>query len=615
MSNINVNNLTPLLGSGSSVSVSGSLVVKNDVTIGGHLYIGDQDTDSVTFSAEVSSSVIPDANVTYDLGSSAKKWSQIFLNSLVTHHITASGNISASGTGTNGTGSFHHVATNGNITSSGTGSFEGGVIANNATGSFGYVSCSTDISASGDVFGTTGSFIGGIDAGQAGGTGSFGYISASSDISTSGDIFGTTGSFFGGVSCSEDSTGSFGQITAVGDISSSTSGSFMDLFVDDMVEVQGDINLHGNISSSHTSTGSFGYVSASGDVSAAGILYTTTGVTSMGNISSSADILGARFALSVAGVQHFEVDSIGNVSGSGTGSFVSLNITEDGVKKFNVDTNGHVSASGNISSSAQLLGTQLTLATNGVNAFTVAANGNASSSGTLSGTALELATDGTSNVSISTAGTGSFRGGIDCIGDGAGAFNATGSFGYISCSQDVSSSGTVFGENIIGGAGNSIFKGNVKFEGGIVRPLKSITADTALDTTSGVFADAGKTIVLNNAGGLDLTLPPAAGTGNVYKVFVGTAITSGDYKVKVANASDTFIGAVHMMDADDDSQTSVTAKGTDDTISLNGGTTGGGLLGDALTFTDIKANLYVVEGNLIVPAGSNPADPFSATVS
>ena len=97
MSNINVNNLTPLLGSGSSVSVSGSLVVKNDVTIGGHLYIGDQDTDSVTFSAEVSSSVIPDANVTYDLGSSAKKWSQIFLNSLVTHHITASGNLKIEG--------------------------------------------------------------------------------------------------------------------------------------------------------------------------------------------------------------------------------------------------------------------------------------------------------------------------------------------------------------------------------------------------------------------------------------------------------------------------------------------------------------------------------------
>ena len=646
MSNINVNNLTPLLGSGSSVSVSGSLVVKNDVTIGGHLYIGDQDTDSVTFSAEVSSSVVPDANVTYDLGSSAKRWKDIYLNSLVTHHITASGNISASGTGTNGTGSFHHVATNGNITSSGTGSFEGGVIANNATGSFGYVSCSTDISASGDVFGTTGSFIGGIDAGQAGGTGSFGYISASSDISTSGDIFGTTGSFFGGVSCSEDSTGSFGQITAVGDISSSTSGSFMDLFVDDMVEVQGDINLHGNISSSHTSTGSFGYVSASGDVSAAGILYTTTGVTSMGNISSSADILGARFALSVAGVQHFEVDSIGNVSGSGTGSFVSLNITEDGVKKFNVDTNGHVSASGNISSSAQLLGnalniteagdnvfsvgndgamsasaglagTSLTLATNGVTKTTLAAGGSIaadgaiSGGGALSGTALELATDGTSVASISATGTGSFHGGIDCIGDGK---NATGSFGYISASEDVSSSGTLFGENIIAGAGNSIIKGNIKFEGAVLRPIKSITADTVLGATAGVLEDSGKTIVLNKADGCTVTLPAAAGTGASYHFFVGTAISSNSYIIKVADATDTIAGAVHMVDADDDSQTTITAKGTDDTVTLNGGTTSGGALGETLTFTDIATNKYTVQGNLIVPAGSDPADPFSATV-
>ena len=70
------------------------------------------------------------------------------------------------------------------------------------------------------------------------------------------------------------------------------------------------------------------------------------------------------------------------------------------------------------------------------------------------------------------------------------------------------------------GSGGIVYIGNVKFNGGIVRPLKTITADTALDTTAGVYADAGKTIVLNNAGGLDVTLPPAAGTGNVYKFFV-----------------------------------------------------------------------------------------------
>ena len=101
----------------------------------------------------------------------------------------------------------------------------------------------------------------------------------------------------------------------------------------------------------------------------------------------------------------------------------------------------------------------------------------------------------------------------------------------------------------------------------------------------------------------------------MYEFYVGTAITSNSYVIKVADSTDTFIGAVHMMDADDDSQTSITAKGTDDTLTLNGGTTGGVLLGDTIKFTDIATNKYVVQGNNIVPAGSNPGDPFSATVS
>ena len=186
---------------------------------------------------------------------------------------------------------------------------------------------------------------------------------------------------------------------------------------------------------------------------------------------------------------------------------------------------------------------------------------------------------------------------------------------HITASGNISSSGTVYSETVEIGAGNSIVNGNIKFNGGIVRPLKSITADTVLDATLGVTADAGKTIVLNKADGATVTLPAAAGTGNVYDFYVGTAITSNSYILRVADATDTFIGAVHMMDADDDSQTSVSAKGTDDTLTLNGGTTGGGLLGDTIKFTDIATNKYVVQGNIIVPAGSNPADPFSATVS
>ena len=868
MSNINVNNLTPLLGSGSSVSVSGSLVVKNDVTIGGHLYIGDQDTDSVTFSAEVSSSVVPDANITYDLGSSAKRWKDIYLNSLVTHHITASGNISASGTGINGTGSFHHATVNGNVTSSGTASFEGGFFSTNGTGSLAYATISGDMDIAGHISGSRISASAGLEVDH---TGSFRYISSSGDLTASG-----TGSFGGGID-SSTATGSFGYVQSEGDVTSSGTGSFMDLFVDDNAEIQGFVSVSGDlgvtgdvsssgrisasagfetdagttsnfgtisssgnliisghvsasrVSASHgfeadtASTSSFGHISASGnaifgnstvvisgsageitssgnisssnkiiatqyfvgsggalaaldgdggsnsirfgnansvskihglsidvtgsismsgalsmsganasistdqgsisagaaissseqlignliqqhtagvtnfavdalgqvtasgqisssaglagtaltlatngvnaltvaangDLSSSGTLAGTrlalgdagtdvivtdtvgnisgsgTGsfvslnitdegvakfnvdtnghVSASGHISSSQDIIGARFALSVAGVQHFEVDSIGNVSGSGTGSFVSLNIDDEGVDKFNVDSNGHVSASGNISSSGELHGNSIALTNNGDNVFSVSNAGAVSASAAMAATSIEFATNGTPVASINTTGTGSFDGGVH-----AGKLNTiTSSFGYISASADISTSGDLYGEKIVAGAGNSVINGNLKVNGGLLRPTRVITGNVDLDA-SAFLTDAGKILVLNIASGCTVTLPAAAGTGASYHFFVGTAISSNSYVIRVADATDTIAGAVHMVDADDDSQTTITAKSTDDTVTLNGGTTSGGALGETLILTDIATNVYVVEGNLIVPAGSNPADPFSATVS
>jgi hypothetical protein len=751
MSNINVNNLTPLLGSGSSVSVSGSLVVKNDVTIGGHLYIGDENTDSVTFSAEVSSSVIPDANVTYDLGSSAKKWNQIYLNSLVTHHITASGNISASGTGINGTGSFHHVTVNGNVTSSGTASFEGGFFSTNGTGSLAYVSVSGDMDIAGHISGSRISASAGLEVDH---TGSFRYISASGDLTASG-----TGSFGGGIDAFT-ATGSFAYVQSEGDVTSSGTGSFMDLFVDDMVEIQGDVNLHGNISGSTTTTASFGYISASGDLTASGTgsfgggIDASTATGSLGYVSASGDIYatqyyvgstGALIALagdktlntvklgggvSVTQLHGLSIDVTGSISASSDMTIVG-DISSSGrisaSSGFETDAGttsnfGTISSSGNFVISGEISASYISASggfqadTLSTSSFGLVSASHISSSGTIKGDdyyahGLQFATEvGTSGVlqiggsqpmrlqatsidvtgsisastdisssgtgsfehfyvsgeisgSVSASGTGSFQGGVESP-------EATGSFGYISASgdiststnvhavqyytdsliyatgnqslntvklggaasvtqlhglnidvtgsisasTDISSSGTVYGEALIAGAGNSIIKGNIKFEGAVKRPLKSITADTVLDATTGVLADAGKTIVLNKADGATVTLPAALGTGASYIFFVGTAITSNNYIIRVADATDTFIGAVHMMDADDDSQTSVTAKGSDDTLTMNGGTTGGGLLGDTLTFTDIATNKYVVQGNIIVPAGSNPADPFSATV-
>jgi cytoskeletal protein CcmA (bactofilin family) len=85
-----------------SVSSTGSfgyLNVDGDAVIGGNLTFGDADTDSVSFSAEVNSNIIPDADSTYDLGSSSKNWRQLSIT-----HVTASGHISGSSTSTGSLG-------------------------------------------------------------------------------------------------------------------------------------------------------------------------------------------------------------------------------------------------------------------------------------------------------------------------------------------------------------------------------------------------------------------------------------------------------------------------------------------------------------------------------
>lgn len=83
MSTLYVNTITP--NSGDTVSVSGSLFVS------GTINLGDANTDSVSFGADISSSIIPDANNTFDLGSTGKSWDKVFSNILLTNTITSSG--------------------------------------------------------------------------------------------------------------------------------------------------------------------------------------------------------------------------------------------------------------------------------------------------------------------------------------------------------------------------------------------------------------------------------------------------------------------------------------------------------------------------------------------
>jgi len=74
-------------GSAASTGSFGYLNVFGDAVIAGNLTFGDADTDTVSFGADITSNILPDASDTYNLGSDSQRWNDLYL----------SGSISASG--------------------------------------------------------------------------------------------------------------------------------------------------------------------------------------------------------------------------------------------------------------------------------------------------------------------------------------------------------------------------------------------------------------------------------------------------------------------------------------------------------------------------------------
>ena len=64
-----------------NVAVGGNLTVTGTTTFnGGTLTLGDSAADNVVFGADVNSSIIPNTDDTYDLGSSSQQWRNLFLD-------------------------------------------------------------------------------------------------------------------------------------------------------------------------------------------------------------------------------------------------------------------------------------------------------------------------------------------------------------------------------------------------------------------------------------------------------------------------------------------------------------------------------------------------------
>lgn len=99
----------------SSLNITGNTTIGGDLTLEGQLTIGDATTDSVNVIASLSSSLIPNNNLSFDIGSTSKKWNNSYIgtsNVDVQNIIdTRSGQNYSLTIGANSTGDRFHVAT------------------------------------------------------------------------------------------------------------------------------------------------------------------------------------------------------------------------------------------------------------------------------------------------------------------------------------------------------------------------------------------------------------------------------------------------------------------------------------------------------------------------
>jgi predicted acyltransferase (DUF342 family) len=69
---------------GSNLRLTGNADIAGNITLGGNITVGDANTDFVSFGAEISSSIVPDVNNSFDIGSDTKAWRNGYFSGSIT---------------------------------------------------------------------------------------------------------------------------------------------------------------------------------------------------------------------------------------------------------------------------------------------------------------------------------------------------------------------------------------------------------------------------------------------------------------------------------------------------------------------------------------------------
>tara|TARA_R100000306_G_scaffold59384_1_gene58365 strand:- start:3532 stop:4128 length:597 start_codon:yes stop_codon:yes gene_type:complete len=163
--------------------------------------------------------------------------------------------------------------------------------------------------------------------------------------------------------------------------------------------------------------------------------------------------------------------------------------------------------------------------------------------------------------------------------------------------------------------GATVTAGTVTLGGSFVRDVVTLTGTDTITQAE----HAGRILLMGEVGGdaaATFTLPAATGSGDEYK-FIVSVVNTSNYKIQVADATDTIDGSVVVTNDSTDGGTasliSWPTVAATDTITLDGTTTGGVNIGDYVLLTDIATNQYTVSG--LLNASGTEATPFSAAVS
>jgi len=156
---------------------------------------------------------------------------------------------------------------------------------------------------------------------------------------------------------------------------------------------------------------------------------------------------------------------------------------------------------------------------------------------------------------------------------------------------------------------STTFSGPVTSTAGFITGTGVNSTVTAATLTVTAADYNGQTIGLSAATGITVTLPAATGTNAVYKFLVETTVTSNNYIIQVANATDVISGSLNV------AGTTGTPFGTlpaSDTITMNG-TTKGGVAGSYVELTDVETGIFVITAGGLIGSGT-VVTPFSAAV-